>query len=370
MEACSSEPWAGGRDIEGMRTVRNILVIQTAFIGDALLTLPLVRGVKEFFPDAHVDVLVTPRAQELFQNHPDIHDAIPFDKRGRDKGLAGLRAIVRLLRGRSYDLAFVPHRSLRSALVAWLARIPLRIGFHRSAGRFLLTKSVRYRNDLHEIDRNLSLLEGIGIMDHPMTLPRLYPSDDDRKAVEKLLFELEIGDVDRLIALAPGTVWNTKRWLKERFASLAVNLDDEGFEVVLVGGEEDRELCSEVRALSGSMKVHNTAGRLSLLQSAELIRRCRLLVSNDSAPMHLAVGVRTPVIAVFGATVPEFGFAPKGKFDSVVEIRNLRCRPCSSHGGDRCPIKTFECMTRITHERVFHHVMDALERTAGPSRLN
>jgi heptosyltransferase-2 len=353
-----------------MRTIGNILVIQTAFIGDAILTLPLVRGLKEYFPHANIDILVTPRAQDLFKDHPDIHEAIPFDKRGRDKGFAGLRKMVRMLRGRRYDLAFVPHRSLRSALASWLARIPLRIGFDRSAGRFLFTKSVRYGKDLHEIDRNLTLLEGIGIKDHPRTLPRLYPSGEDAKVVDKLLFELEIGNVQRLIALAPGTVWNTKRWLKERFASLAVNLDGEGYEILLVGGMEDRELCSEVCALSGSMKIHNTAGKLSLLQSAELIRRCKLLVANDSAPLHLAVGVGTPVVAVFGATVPAFGFAPMGRFDSVVEIRNLRCRPCSSHGGDRCPIKTFECMTGITHERVFARVMGVLERISPASASN
>lgn len=353
-----------------MRRAENILVIQTAFIGDAILTLPLVRVLKDFFPDANIDMVVTPRAQELFMNHPDIGETIPYDKREKDRGIAGLRRMAGNLRERKYDMAFIPHRSLRSAAVAWLARIPLRFGFHRSAGRFLLTKSIRYRDDHHEIRRNLALLQGIGIMDQPSVLPRLYPSIEDARIVDRLLLEFEIVNPSRLIALAPGTVWNTKRWLKEHFASLAVNLDDEGYEMVLVGGGEDRELCSDVCARSGSMKVHNTAGKLSLLQSAELIRRCNLLVTNDSAPMHLAVGVGTPVVAVFGATVPEFGFAPMGPFDSVVEIRNLRCRPCSRHGGERCPIRTFECMRSITHERVFVRVLDVLGRINASSASN
>jgi heptosyltransferase-2 len=345
-----------------MRRVKNILVVQTAFLGDAILTLPLIQVVKDFFSDAHIDVLVVPRAGDVFENHPAVRDRILFDKKGGDRGWQGLRRIASVLRERKYDLAFVPHRSFRSALLTFLARIPIRIGFDRSAGRFLFTKVVKYRRDAHEISRNLSLLEGLGIRDVSHELPRLYPSFEDQRVIDRLLVELEVVNTNNLIALAPGTVWNTKRWLKERFASLAVNLDDAGFEVLLVGGPEDRQLCAEVHQLSGSTKVYNTAGRLTLLQSAELIRRCKVLVSNDSAPMHLAVGVGTPVVALFGATVPEFGFAPIGPFDTVVETHGLRCRPCSSHGGDTCPIKTFDCMVKITHERVFARVLDVLQR--------
>jgi len=345
-----------------VRRVKNILVVQTAFLGDAILTLPLIQTVKDFFSDASIDVLIVPRTDNVFENHPAVRERILFDKKGTDQGWQGFCRIVRMVRARKYDIAFVPHRSIRSALLVFLAGIPIRIGFDRSAGRFLFTKVVKYRREAHEIIRNLSLLEGIGIREVSHSLPRLYPSHEDQRVIDRLLIELEVVSTNNLIALAPGTVWNTKRWLKERFASLAVNLDDEGFEVMLVGGVEDRQLCDEVHQLSGSSKVYNTAGRLSLLQSAELIRRCKILVSNDSAPMHLAVGVGTPVVALFGATVPEFGFAPIGPYDTVVETHGLRCRPCSSHGGEKCPIKTFDCMVKITHERVFARVLDVLQR--------
>jgi heptosyltransferase-2 len=155
-----------------------------------------------------------------------------------------------------------------------------------------------------------------------------------------------------MIALAPGTVWNTKRWPAERFAELARKLDGEGYTVALVGGAEDRPLCDAIVSAAAPARIFTAAGALSLLRSAELIRRCQLLVSNDSAPMHLGVAVGTPVVALFGATVPEFGFAPYGPKDLVVEIRGLSCRPCSSHGGARCPINTFDCMLRISADRV------------------
>jgi heptosyltransferase-2 len=353
-----------------MKNVENILVVQTAFIGDALLSLPLIQFVKRLFPACQIDVVVTPRTEELFANHPGIREAIAYDKRGRDRGIRGLFRMVKRLRHRRYDVAFLPHRSLRSASLAWLLRIPRRIGFDKSAARFLLTSTVKYRKDIHEVERNLSLLFGVGIKQFPKELPRVYPAAEDQKRVNKLLIELEVGHPENLIAMAPGTIWNTKRWFKERFASLAVKLDDEGFEVVLIGGREEEKLCDEIQRLSGSSKVYNTAGKLTLLQSAELIRRCSVLVSNDSAPMHLGVAVGTPVVAIFGATVPEFGFAPVGPFDAVVETRGLKCRPCSIHGGDECPIKTFECMDAIGYERVFSTVLRVLEqaRINKPSR--
>jgi heptosyltransferase-2 len=350
-----------------MRTVDRILIVQTAFLGDVVLTLPLVQVVRQFFAFSKIDLVVVPRAADLLRTHPDIHQVIEYDKYGTERGLRGFLALVRRIRSVSYDLALVPHRSLRSALLVSLAGIPLRIGFDRSAGRWMFSKTVRYRPDLHEIERNLSLLEAIGIEYHSRELPRVFPSTEDIQRIEKLLFDLEVPNPQQMIALAPGTIWQTKRWLKERYAALANTLAQDRFEVVLIGGEDDRVLCSEIQQLSGSSRVYNTAGMLTTRQSAELIRRCRLLVSNDSAPMHLAVAVGTPVVAIFGATVPAFGFAPYGKHDLVVETLGLPCRPCSIHGGDRCPIRTFECMKAISHERVYRKVMELLEKTTPPS---
>lgn len=351
-----------------MMEIKNIVVIQTAFIGDAVLTLPLLQVLHKKFPDSHIDIVVTPRSKDLFTNHPDIREAIAFDKRGKDRGIPGLFRMAKHLRSRSYDLALIPHRSVRSAGLAMLAGVPNRIGFNRSAGRFLFTSSVKYRSDLHEIDRNLSLLAPLGLPPVRLELPHLYPTESDQKRVDRLLIELEIGSPERLVAIAPGTIWNTKRWLKERFASLAVNFDEAGYEVILIGGSDDESLCSSIQALGQSSRVYDASGALTLLQSAELIRRCKVLVCNDSAPMHLATAVGTPVVAIFGATVPAFGFGPTGPFDAVVETSGLKCRPCSIHGGDKCPIKTFDCMNDITHDRVFRVAMETLSRMAAAHR--
>jgi len=343
---------------------RSVVVIQTAFIGDVILTLPLIQAVRRLYPEAAVDVVVVPRAKELFDNHPDVREVIVFDKKGTDRGLRGLRRIAGILKSRSYDLALIPHRSLRSAVLALMAGVPVRVGFNRSAGRLLLTSRAAYQQGRHEIDRNLSLLSKIAVAPVQRQLPHIHPSAADAERINRLLIELEVGAPGKMVAIAPGTVWNTKRWLEERFASLAVNFDDAGYEVVLLGGQEDSGLCAEIRTLSGSSRVHSVAGMLTLLQSAELLKRCALLICNDSAPMHLAASVGTPVVAIFGATVPAFGFGPSGPDDVVVETLGLKCRPCSVHGGKTCPIKTFDCMVDIKYDRVFKTAMETIARIA------
>ena len=350
-----------------MDEVKNILVVQTAFLGDVILTLPLVRQLTKSYSSAGIDVVVVPRAAGLLAAHPDIRSVIVFDKRGEDRGIRGLYRLAKSLRSAGYDLAFIPHRSLRSAVLAWLASVPRRIGFDRSAGSFLFTKKVRYNDALHEVDRNLSLLTGVSIEPLRKEMPRLFPSDQDRSVVDEIIASRGIKPDDAIIAIAPGSVWNTKRWLKEGFRELAHRLSADRCYVAVIGGEQDRALCDEICA-GGDSRVFPAAGTLSLLQSAELIRRCALIVSNDSAPVHLAMAMDTPVVAIFGPTIPEFGFAPYGPADVVVQTSGLICKPCSIHGGDTCPVGTFECMKSISVETVYRNVQSILNPARTPDR--
>lgn len=343
-----------------MPDVRNILVIQTAFPGDVILTLPMVQQLRKFHPEAGIDLLVTPSSAELLRNHPAIRSALSYDKRNTESGIGGFLQQVKKIRSLGYGLAIIPHRSIRSASLALAGGIPARIGFETSAGRSLLTGRVPYDPSAHEVDRNLSLLTAIGLTRPSREFPELYPSDDDRGRVASVLEEAGIGG-GVVVGIAPGTVWNTKQWLPERFAECIRSLRNDGIHVVLVGGSQDRELCRRLAgAEGGSGRVLPAAGLLTFLQSAELIRRCAVLVSNDSAPMHLALAMRTPVVAIFGATVPAFGFAPFGDRDIVLGTDGLRCRPCSIHGSSVCPIGTFECMTGVPASSVLEKVRSIL----------
>ena len=351
----------GRRLPNSMRDIRNALVIQTAFLGDAILTLPLVQVLKRNIPSANVDIMVIPQVTNLLQNNSLLREIIVFDKRGMEGGIAGLVKKIRDVRRRAYDLALVPHRSMRSALIARFGRVPVRVGFDTSAGRLLFNHVVRYEKSLHEVQRNMRLLQPLGIEERGMEYPLLFPSTDDRLAVDRMLGEAGVNESRTVVAVAPGTIWNTKRWPVDRFAELSRKLVQKGFCVALVGGERDVPVCSEILNKVLSSDIFSSAGKLTILQSAELIGRCRVLVCNDSAPSHLAVAMKTPVVAIFGATVPEFGFAPYGKYDTVVETKGLPCRPCAIHGGDKCPISTFDCMVNISAETVLQNTVNALE---------
>ncbi len=324
-----------------------------------ILALPLLQVLRRNFPNSKIDFMLIPKTAELLKNHPDIDEVIIFDKKGKDRGLKGLIKISKLISAKNYDVVFIPHRSFRSAIIPFLAGVRIRIGFDKSAFNFLYTHVVNYKK-IHEIERNLFLLEPLGIKVNSKELPNLFPSNDDRNYVDKILADIN----SNLIGIAPGSVWATKQWLKERFVELVMLLVKDGFVVVLIGGAEDFELCEEIKRDSGFKNVYNFCGKLSLLQSAELIRRCVVLVSNDSAPMHIAVAMRTPVVAIFGPTIPEFGFYPYGDKGKIVQVENLYCRPCGIHGGKKCPEGHFKCM-RLIETKIVYEEVKSLIRSLG-----
>ncbi len=168
--------------------------------------------------------------------------------------------------------------------------------------------------------------------------------------------------------MAPGSVWPTKRWLSEHFAILADMLVNQGYQIILIGSENDKAVARQIRDLSRA-NLHDATGEFTLRQSALLISKSQLLVTNDSAPLHLGVAVNTPVVAIFGPTVPAFGFYPYGANDRVVELKGLKCRPCGKHGGYKCPIGTFECMKMLTPQRVFDEVQKCLTATQSDSTV-
>jgi heptosyltransferase-2 len=176
----------------------------------------------------------------------------------------------------------------------------------------------------------------------------------DRAAADSWL--AEHGIAPGFVALAPGSIWGTKRW--PGYGELAARLVAGGREVVVVGGQDDRDLADEVVAAgngdrgTGNGKAASAAGALALRASAALIARAEVLVTNDSAPLHLATATGTRIVAIFGPTVPAFGFGPRGPLDRAVEHPGLDCRPCSPHGPQTCPLGHHRCMRELPVERV------------------
>ena len=311
------------------------LVIQTAFLGDVILSTPLLSALAE--RHGPVDVVTTPLGAPLLETHPAVRQVFPYDKRRADRGWNGLTTLARRLRQQGYGRAYLPHRSLRSAALALLARIPSRIGYSGSWS-FLYTEARPKPRTGHETDRLLALAHGASGT-YP---PKLRPTPDDERVAAGLI------DGD-FVALAPGSIWGSKRW--PYYAELAANLAPR-VAIVVVGGPDDAGLGEEiVRAVEGGRgwsRAVNACGQLTLRQSAGLIGRAALLVTNDSAPLHLATAMGTPVVALFGPTVTEFGFGPVRAGDVALGVDGLRCRPCSPHGPPTCPLGHHRCMRELT----------------------
>ena len=321
------------------------LIVQTSFIGDMVLTTPLIAWLAKSGP---VDVVATPRTAGLLENHPAVREVIVYDKRGVDRGITGFRRMASRLRASRYGVAYLAQGSVRSGALTVAAGIRDRVGFASSAGRVFYTTRVTAVENAHHAARLLSLATRDPMQQVPASalVPRLYPGAAERTAVDNLLGAA--ASDDPLIILAPGSIWATKQW--PYYAELAHELRHAA-RIVVVGAESDQPLAVEILDATSGAAIDAT-GRLSLLASAELIGRAALVVTNDSAPLHLASAMNAPTIAIFGPTVPEFGFGPLAERSEVVGHTGLTCRPCDRHGPRRCPLGHWRCMREITPEHV------------------
>ncbi len=316
-----------------------IAVIQTAFPGDVILCTPVFEGLKSQYPDWETAAVVRPESVSLIEGNPFIDRIIPFDKYGADRGVRGILRMAGKLKG--FDRAVIIQRHLRSALIAYLAGIPERIGFSNSSAARLYTSRMDYAKGKHEVRRCLDL---IGIDDRERRFkPRIFIDDLTENRAMGIIEESGIGS--EFAVAAPGSVWPTKRY---PYYPGLIHLIEKEFNlpVVLLGGSGDIELSRSI-AESCKTKPLDLTGRTTLLESAAIISRARIVLANDSAPSHIASAMGVPVAAIFGPTIPEFGFAPYSDNSVTVDIGELECRPCSTHGSVRCPRKHFRCMLEL-----------------------
>jgi heptosyltransferase-2 len=332
---------------------RSSLVVQTSFLGDMVLTTPLIAYLAERGP---VDVVATPAAAALLANHPRVRETIVYDKRAAQSGVGGFMRLAQRLRANRYEAANHAQGSVRSGALTAAARIGDRVGFASSAGRMFYTTRIAPIDNMHHAARLLSLgtRDPLRAVSRETLRPALYPGATERAAVDELLTGRR--DERSLVAIAPGSVWATKRW--PFYAELAKLLSAQ-VQIVVVGGPADTALATEIFAATNGSAIDAT-GRLSLLASAELIRRAALLVTNDSSPLHLASAMNTPTLAIFGPTVPEFGFGPLAALSEVAGVTDLSCRPCDRHGPQRCPLGHWRCMRDQTPSEIGRRALQLL----------
>ncbi len=326
------------------------MIVQTAFIGDVIIITPLIKAVKELYPSALVDVMVIPQTAGVLDNNPNINEIILFNKR-KNKLIAFIKTL-RLLRKNKYDIAITPHSSVTTGLLLKYANIKIRIGFDRWSAAKYLTHKVPHPDGIHKTYKNLSLLSVLSEKEFS-NQTELFPTQSMVSKADVLLKKLK-GNSKKLIAIAPGSIWNTKRWSTEYYQQLAKMLTENNFGIILIGSKDETKICEEVLSSNNGI---NLAGKLSLLESAAVISKCDLMICNDSGALHIANAVETDVFAFFGPTVQSIGYFPFRENDFVFE-REMECRPCGSHGSKECHLQHHNCMKQILPQNVFKRILE------------
>lgn len=342
------------------RKINKIGIFQTSFIGDSVLTTPLIQKTKKLFPDTKIVVITRPQTEDIFKPLPEVSEVILNDKRGWNK-IAGVWKTAKAIKKSGIDILLVPHRSFRSALIAWLSRVPIRIGFTSSEGWFLYTKTVPFNWMIHDAERNLSLLQGIAkekFGGEKLTMS-FTPSAEEN--VARLLQDFNL-EGKKLVGIHAGSAWPTKCWPMEYFVELISKLQTElNVQVVLVGGgKKDADLGEKICQLSKGHAA-SLCGKTSLADLMALMKHFSLFITNDSGPMHIATAFDVPTLAIFGPTTRELGFFPYGEGHRVLEVKDLPCRPCALHGGKKCPLGHFKCMRDILPQTVFDNAKEMLK---------
>lgn len=331
-----------------MRKKDKILIIQTAFLGDVILALPLAQTLKQHLPESRIDFLCIPNTASVLANHPDINMVIPYDKKGGDKYDKFIE-VLNEIREVEYDAVVSPHRSFRSALLTYYSEAKTRVGFDRNSLSFMLTNKVKYVQDRHEIVRNNELaraLLGNEYDEKKVSLkPLLYPSGEDKQTVNHLLLHKA-----NLVTYAPCSRWFTKQATINKSKEILHKLTFSGYNVALIGGSEDTEYCRMLEKEMNDPAIMNLCGKFTPLQSYYVITQSKALITVDSAAQHLGAASNTPIILIYGSTNMSFGFYPLISRYKIIENSNLDCRPCTNHGRDKCPKNHFKCIEDLSAE--------------------
>jgi ADP-heptose:LPS heptosyltransferase len=311
--------------------VKRILVISLSNIGDVILTTPVIQVLRNNFPQAHLAVLVSPRAFDVFKSDKRIDRKIIYDKAIKWKNKI---ALLNRLRLDKYDLVV----DLRQTAFSLFLGARYRTSIWKKAPKSLV----------HMKDRHLWKLESLGLEVGDIEGPSIIFSENDEEYIEQMFAKWQIKNRQTVIAIAPGARSMTKRWEKEEYRQLIERLIEiHNIKIIMVGDEHDKVLAEEI-SFSIKPKPINACAQTSIGQLAFLLTKSKLLISNDSAPMHLAWAVHTPVIAIFGPTNHR-KYAPAGPEDIVIR-KDLTCAPCEK---SLCPTKGRECMKLISADEVF-----------------
>jgi heptosyltransferase-2 len=339
------------------------MVRATNWIGDAVLSLPALEALRASFPEAEIVLVAKPWVGELYWYHPAVNRQIVYDPEGQHRGARGFWKLVRTLRAERFDLTILLQNAFHAAWMAWCARIRTRIGYACDGRSALLSKAIEVPRPAaygHQAYYYLQLLFRAGLIDKPEPVReiRLHLAEFEKQWAARKLITLGLGGPRFLVGLSPGASFGpAKRWLPERYAALADRLIGAlGADVLIFGSRAEVPLAETIARLMKHTPVIVT-GETKLRQLMALLAECRLAVTNDSGPMHVAAALGLPLVAIFGST-NERATGPVGSRVRVIK----RLVPCSPCGLRECPID-FRCMERVSVDDVYRAALEVIHGT-------
>lgn len=339
------------------KTVRSILVIRTAYIGDVVMTLPILQPLKERFPEAKISFLTSTWAEEILTNNPYINEIITYNPFWFYSGsTAEYFGFIRQFRKRRFDLVIEARGDIRESLfLVWPLRTKFKISYDVGGGEYFLTHVVPYRGLNHKVEYHLDIVRYLGCNCHDISW-QIYLEEAEKKKVKEIKREHKISKP--FISIHPGSRLPLKKWSAERYALLSDMLITTcGMPIVFFGSEGEKKIVDEIADMMRHKPIM-LAGKLSLREMAGILSETTLFICNDSAPMHIAAAMKTPTVAIFGPSKSrETG--PYGNVHRVVE-KDFSCRfTCDE---SICKNKVYnECMKAISVEDVYKAIKELLK---------
>lgn len=337
--------------------IKKILVFRFSSLGDIILTTPLLKILRKNYPDAQIDYCTKKSYSDLLKYNPAVSRVLEVSD---DMDFAELRLLKKTLINEKYDLVIDLHNNLRT----FYLRLSLRLGTYvvvfkkYSFKKFLLVKfKINRMKDLPSIaQRYIDTIKHIIDVNTIELTPEIKTNDYAKEEADKIISGLNIPANSKLICIVPSSKHFTKTYPAENYIDLINKFDRNKFSFILTGKGTDKNNIDRIKSETGE-NVFNLCDKLSLPELYEVMKKCNLVISGDTGPMHIAEAAGVPIIMLAGSSVKEFGFYPINEKNTILEIDGLSCRPCSHIGKDYCPKGHFKCMKEITAEMVYKKVI-------------
>jgi heptosyltransferase-2 len=338
---------------------KRIIVTFLMHLGDLTLTTPFLSVLRKAAPGAHITYLVDEKLKDVVLNNPNIDEVMTIDKKGKDNSIFALRKKAQEISEKKFDVLINLHPNERCSFIDFLAKVPLKVGFSHFLFRPFLDKVTRLDRTLHAADMYIDVLAQLGVTNLENNGLEIFPGEKEKINADKFWLEKDLTSEDKLVGFNIGSAVETKRWAPERFAKVADTLEEKGYRTVFFGGPMDEKMVQEATNLMKNKTIIAT-GKFTIGELAAAMRRCDLIITNDSGPMHVAISQKVPIVAMYGPSSPKL-YGPYTKNATIVTAIP-KCDGCKNGMKHTCIKLKNRCMTDLKVEQVLKASLAWLEK--------